>query len=566
MQTIVIGHRNPDMDSVCSALGYARLKHALGWQDVVAARAGNLNERIQFVLEKFGVEPPVFLGDVTPQVRDVMTRGVVSLRADQSVAQALRSIEERRLRVLPVVDEAGRCQGLLSAITLLEQFFPPPSRTDTTRVVRASVHDIAQTFDGIVAAGQPDTAAQDYVLMVAAAKTATLVRRLREHPPGRVVLIVGDRDNIQTLAIEASVRALIITGGFPVPREILTHAEERGVTVIRSRHDTATTVLLARGAVRAGRVVEREFVSFEPELPLEAARARAASAPDFVFPVLDGEQRLLGVLTKSDFLKTVPRQLILVDHNELSQAVHGADRLPIIEVIDHHRLGGFSTESPIHFWNNPVGSTCTIVALLYQQNGVEIPPSTAGLLMAGLISDTLNLSSPTATPTDRVVLDKLAGIAGIDGATLAAQIFAVGSPLLTLRPEEVVTSDCKEYTEAGIRFSVAQIEELGFGPFYEKHAALATALDAFRVGQRLFFSALLVTDINTQNSILLVSGSEEFRRQIDYPVAGPGLWQLDGRGFTQEAAFALPAPTLARDAPGTLVQCRRLMGPRALGA
>ena len=272
------------MDSVCSALAYARLKHALGWKDVVAARAGNLNERIEFVLGKFGVEPPVFLGDVTPQVRDVMTRGVVSLRADQSVAQALRSIEERRLRVLPVVDHAGRCLGLLSAITLLEQFFPPPSRMDTTRIVRAAVHDIVQTFDGLIVAGESDNTVQDYVLMVAAARTDTMVKRLREQAPGRVVLIVGDRDNIQTLAIDAGVRALIITGGMPVPREILAHAEKRGVTVVRSRHDTATTVLLARGAVRAGRVVERDFVSFEPELPLEAARARAASAPDFVFP------------------------------------------------------------------------------------------------------------------------------------------------------------------------------------------------------------------------------------------------------------------------------------------
>ena len=516
------------MDSVCSALGYARLKQALGWTDVVAGRAGNLNARIQFALEKFGVEPPVFLSDVTPQVRDVMTREVVSVRGDHSVAQALRSIEQRHVRGLPVVDENNRCLGLLSAIQLVHQLFPSQPELERAREVRAALGDIVQTFEGLVAAGTADMAVQDYVLMVAAAKTATMIQRLRQHPAGRVVLIVGDRDNIQEIAIEANVRALIITGGVAVPREILSRAEERGVTVIRSRHDTATTVLLARGAVRAARVLEREFVSFEADIPLEAARAKVAAATDSIFPVLDPERRLIGILTKSDFLKTVPRQLILVDHNELSQAVHGADKLPIIEVIDHHRLGGFSTDAPIHFWNNPVGSTCTIVALLYQQNAVPIPPATAGLLMAGLIADTLNLSSPTATPTDRTVLERLAGIAGIDAATLAAEIFAVGSPLLTLQPREVVTSDNKEYTEAGVRFSVAQIEELGFGPFYEKQAELAAALDGFCEGNRLFFSALLVTDINTQNSILLVSGAEEFRQQIDYPTAGPGLWQLDG--------------------------------------
>ncbi len=529
MQTIVIGHRNPDMDSVCSALAYARLKEALGWPDVTPARAGNLNARIQFVLDKFGVEPPVFLSDVTPQVRDVMTREPVSIRADHSIAEALRSIEERRLRGLPVVDEGGRCLGLLSTIPLIQQLFPPAANLKNARIVRAALADIVQTFEGMIVTGNlADAEIQDYVLLVAAVKTETLPRRIREQPIKRLVVLVGDRDNIQSLCIDEGVRALIVTGGFPILEEIQRKAAAAGVTLIRSRHDTATTVLLARGAVRAGRMVEREFSFFGPDVPLDAARARAAASADSLFPVLDDGRRLLGVLTKGDFLKSVPRQLILVDHNELSQAVAGADKLPIIEVIDHHRLGGFSTDAPIHFWNNPVGSTCTIVTLLYQQNGVDIPRSTAGLLMAGLISDTLNLSSPTATATDRTVLARLSGITGIEGTTLASEIFAVGSPLLTLHPDDVVTSDCKEYGEAGVRFSVAQIEELGFRPFREKQAELAVALDAFRERERLFFSALLVTDINTQNSLLLVSGSEDYRRHIDYPQAGPGLWQLDG--------------------------------------
>ena len=204
MQTIVIGHRNPDMDSICSALGYARLKQALGWRDVVAARAGNLNARIQFALDKFGAEPPVFLSDVTPQVRDVMTREVISARADHSVAQALRSIEKRRFRGLPVVDESNRCLGLLSTLQLVQQFFPPLGRVDSTRQVRAALGDIAQTFEGVFAVGEVDTAVHDYILMVAAAKTATMVQRLRQQPPSTVVLIVGDRDNIQDLAIDAA--------------------------------------------------------------------------------------------------------------------------------------------------------------------------------------------------------------------------------------------------------------------------------------------------------------------------------------------------------------------------
>jgi manganese-dependent inorganic pyrophosphatase len=528
VQTIVIGHRNPDMDSICSALAYARLKKELGWRDVIAARAGNLNPRIQFVLDKFGAEAPVFLSDVTPLVRDVMTREVVSVRANHSIAHALRTIEQRHLRGLPVVDEAGHCLGLLSAVKILHQLFPPFAALENARVVRAALSDIVETFEGIVAAGKCDEGLQDYVLMVAAMKTETFIQRLRRQSPKRVVLFVGDRDDILNRAIDEGVRALIVTGAIPVMHKIQERAEAEGVTLIRSRYDTATTVLLARGAVRASQMLEREFTNVEPDLPLGAARKKLGAAEASIFPVLDPERRLVGILSKGDFLKTVPRQLILVDHNELSQAVHGADKLPIVEVIDHHRMAGFSSDVPIHFWNNPVGSTCTIVTMLYRQNGIAISPATAGLLMGGLIADTLNLSSPTATATDGTILESLGQTAGIDAASLAREIFAVGSPLQTLRLNDVVTSDAKEYEEAGERFSVSQIEELSFGPFYEKQAELALALDEYRQDRRLFFSALLVTDVNTQNSLLLVSGSEEFRHQIDYPVAGPGLWQLDG--------------------------------------
>ena len=237
---------------------------------------------------------------------------------------------------------------------------------------------------------------------------------------------------------------------------------------------------------------------------------------------------LVGILSKSDFIKPVPRKLILVDHNELSQAVTGADKVPIIEILDHHRIGGFSSESPIHFWNNPVGSTSTIVALCYQQMGVPIPPDIAGLLMAGLISDTLNLTSPTATPVDAKVLDHLSKIANVDPAELAAQIFSVGSPLLTMPPEQVITADCKEYESNGKRFTVSQIEELNFSHFEEKQTALIGALEDHRRSRGLFFAALLVTDINTQNSLLLVCGAAGFLQRITFPAHGPNIWELAG--------------------------------------
>ncbi|MEA3147775.1 MAG: manganese-dependent inorganic pyrophosphatase, partial [Verrucomicrobiota bacterium] len=216
-----------------------------------------------------------------------------------------------------------------------------------------------------------------------------------------------------------------------------------------------------------------------------------------------------------------------VDHNELSQAVKGAEELQIIEVLDHHRLASFNTDIPILFWNNPVGSTSTLVALSYQQNGIEIERSMAGLLMAGLISDTLNLSSPTATPIDAKVLEKLSAIAGVEPAKLAESIFAVGSPLLTLGPNEVILADCKDYSEEGYAFSVSQIEELGFSHFYAKQESLLEALGAYRSKQGSLFAALLVTDVNTQNSLLLLSAPAEFMDTITYPRLAANLFELN---------------------------------------
>lgn len=529
MQTIVIGHRNPDMDSVCAAVGYAELKRRLEpTGNFLAARAGALNARIEYVFNRFAVEPPPAVTDVTPQVRDVMTTPVISVQADATVAAAISSLEEKRLRGLPVTDDQGRCLGLLSASKVTHHLFPPRDQVESARVVRASLDDIARTFGGIVDTGGCDGELRDYVLMVAAMKEASFSARLEKMSAGSIVVFAGDRDGIQRRAIARRVRAIVATGGLPFLPEIRELAAAAGVTLLRSPHDTATTVLQARGAVRVYSMVDREFPAFSPDTPLETARARAAESPVFAFPVLDAGRRLVGVLSKSDFLKNIPRQLILVDHNELAQAVRGADRLGIVEVLDHHRLGGFATTQPIHFWNNPVGSTSTIVAQLWFQHGETIPAPLAGLLMAGLVSDTLNLSSPTATPTDRTVLERLETLAGVKAADLAGEIFAAGSPLRTLTPAEAIMVDCKDFDEDGMRFTVAQIEEGGFEAFEEKRGELAAALDEHCRAGRLFFAALLVTDVHTQNSRLLLAGDDNVRHAVDYPAATPSVWRLDG--------------------------------------
>jgi len=406
MQTIVIGHKNPDMDSICSAIAYAELKRLNNQTGVIAARAGNTNERIDFVLGKFGVEPPPLINDLSPRVNDVMEKRVISVGADSPVYDALQLIDKKRLRGLPVVDENNRCLGLLSAFMVSHHLFPPREEAGSTRLVTASLADIVTTFGGALVSGSLSAEPEEQFLMVGAMAQDSFAPRLAKYKKRNVVLFVGDRPHIQQMAIDARVHAIVVTGGLAIDEEIRAKARAARVTMISSPHDTATSVLLARGAVRVGRMIETDYQSFEPDTLLETARQLAAQSAAFIFPVIDEGGKLVGILSKSDFLKDIPRQLILVDHNELAQAVKGADKVPIVEILDHHKLGGFSSDTPILFWNNPVGSTSSIVTMCYQQYGIPVPPRIAGLLMSGIVADTLNLTSPTTTPSDCDLLNR----------------------------------------------------------------------------------------------------------------------------------------------------------------
>jgi manganese-dependent inorganic pyrophosphatase len=528
METIVIGHRNPDMDSVCSAVAYAALKERLGEKGVRPARAGALNERIAFVLEKFGVPQPEFLPDVTPRVRDAMIKDYVGIHPDQPIAEALGLMSSKRLRALPVVDENLRFHGTISENKLLGLVMPSREAAQRAREVLASLANIAGTFEGRSLTGSLSSREETYALVVAAMDADTFAGRLRNLEPARTVLFVGDRENVHRTALEGGVSALVVTGGAEVDPAFAAEAQAAGMAVIVSPWDTATSVIFARGAMIARHALEEVAEKFDGDTPLELARRSVALSNKFVFPVLDSEARLEGILSKSDFLKGPARQLILVDHNELSQAVPGAEDLPVVEIIDHHRLGNRPTETPILFLNQPVGSTCTIVADLYQRQAIAPARPVAGLLLAGIIADTLNGTSPTATETDRRFLAELGEIAGIKAGDLAAEIFAVGSPLQTMSPDKVVEADAKHYEEKGLRFSVAQIEEVTFANFDAQREHLLAALRE-RVGSEgLFFAALLVTDINEQNSYLLVEGNSDFLRSITYPEQSDRVWFLEG--------------------------------------
>jgi manganese-dependent inorganic pyrophosphatase len=515
-EILVIGHKNPDTDAICSAIGYAEFKRRTGMSEAVAARCGDTNDRIDFVLKTFGVPAPKFVADVAPKISDVMQRRILSVRPDSTAAEALRLMDEKNLRLLPVLDEARKCRGLLSLFKLSKFLFPAvnlnTNREHGSREVLSSLSSLAQTLDGKLVVGFDAEREQELILMIGAMGLESFAARLEQFPPEKSCVVVGDRWDIQNVAIREGVRVVIVTGGITVEPKTLEAAQKRNVSVITSPHDTATTASLCRAAVAVRHVLNEEFLCFRENAPLAAVRDEALSSGYLAFPVLDGEGQTVGILSKTDFLKTVTRKLILVDHNELSQAVQGADEVEIIEIIDHHRIGALATQQPILFRNEPVGSTSTIVADCFFRNGVELPRAIAGLLLAGVVSDTLNLTSPTTTARDMEILKKLEQLSQVNAREFTEKLFASGS-LLTLKPApQAIATDCKEYAENGAKFSVAQIEEVGFEQFWKRKDEL--------------LSTLLVTDVTTQSSLLLVVGDEKFIKRIDYPRLEPGIYEL----------------------------------------
>jgi manganese-dependent inorganic pyrophosphatase len=361
-EILVIGHRNPDTDAICSAIGYAEFKRRTGMSEAVAARCGDVNDRIDFVLQTFGVPAPKFVADVSLKVSDVMQRNIMSVTPEATAAQALHLMDERNIRILPVLDRDRRCRGLLSLFKLSKFLFPSSNRLVDSRRVLSSLSNLAQTLHGeLLVAFEPERE-EDLIMVIGAMSLESFAARLKSFLKEKLCVIVGDRHDIQETLIREGVRVVIVTGGLHMEESLLEAARDGKVSVISSPHDTATTAALCRAAVAVRNVLNEEFICFREHAPLTSVRDEATSSGHQIFPVLDADRRVAGILSKSDFLKTVSRKLILVDHNELSQAVQGAEEVEIIEIIDHHRIGALTTQQPILFRNEPVGSTSTIVA------------------------------------------------------------------------------------------------------------------------------------------------------------------------------------------------------------
>lgn len=527
----ILGHKNPDADAICSALAYEAYKHAIGETHYLAARCGNSNARIDAILERFKVKLPNFIGDVTPRIGNIMQRTIRTVNKRSTCAEALELIDQYDVRALPVVNAKNEIEGMVSIFQLGEFFIPKPRDPLTMRRVQTSIDSIVRSLNAEVLNLNHSDELEELFVRIGAMD----IRSFGNHhqvagmPADKSVIVVGDRADIQERCLQLGVRLLVITGGLTVPEETVAEAKARGVSLIVSPYDSATTSWIIRTATHIEGLVESEVQCFSAEDRISSVKRRIAHLNDPLYAVVDEDRRLIGVFSKSDILRPSNTRIALVDHNELGQAVNGASEVQITEILDHHRLGNIPTEHPILFMNRPVGSTCSIVADLFRAKGLTPSAGIAGVMMAGIISDTLLLNSPTTTPLEGELLDWLAPIAGIEPKPLADLIFTSGSLIVNNTPEQVINSDCKIYDEGEFRYSVSQIEELGFDNFWKKEDELDEALQAYQQKKNLLFSLLLVTDINTQDSLLIVAGDGEIKKEINYPQRGQSnIYELSG--------------------------------------
>lgn len=517
-QIFVIGHKNPDVDSICSALAYTAFKRETGMKNYVAARCGNSNARIDRVLAKFGARLPQLVGDIRMRAKHAMRRNFVSMPADASCYAVMDAMDKNGLRSIPIVDASQKLLGEISVFDMGEFFIPRPKDVCQVRRLRATLNDVVKTLNADVHCIFRADETEDMFVRIGAMEVNTFGSFIEKEGlrPEQNLIVVGDRLDIQIKAVQMGVRGIIITGGYDVDASVLEMAKLRKVSVMACNHDSATTALLVRMATRAQPLAHTNLAVVHRDALMSKIREKSRDFYAKTIFVCDQRGRVEGLFGNADLLDVNRPKLVLVDHNELSQAVTGADEAEIVEIIDHHRIGDARTQNPILFINKPVGSTCTIVGQMFAAAGKIPDKKTAGLLLSGIVCDTLNLKSPTATNDDFEQVRALSKFAGIGADELAEYIFGSDSIVATQSPESVILADCKLYEESGVRFSVSQIEELDFSSFMAKIEILRAALESHRARNKLYFSALFVTNVITQDSILLLCANEDFTSKISY--------------------------------------------------
>ena len=496
----VIGHRNPDTDSICSAIGYAHLKQALG-EAAVPARAGKINSETRFVLEKFGVEIPLLIADLYPRAKDIMSPVAITLLPDETLQELGQRMKESEAKSAAVVDEKGLLLGMVSLGDLARRYFEELEMPDLASA-GVSLRAILKVLNGkIEVAGEIDKIVRGKI-WIAAAKAETFKRLIKAGD----IALVGDREEEQLTLIECGIDLLVITGNANASNSVRAAAAERGALIFRTRFDTYTAARLVNQSIPVRSIMQQNVVAFKPADLVSDIRDITVRTRFRNYPVAENG-KIIGMINRDRLIVPERERVVLVDHNEKTQAVEGIEEAHIVEIIDHHRLGGLETGEPIFIRHDPVGSTSTIVAFMHWHRNVEIPPQIAGLLLAGVISDTLFFRSPTATAQDRNAAERLAGIAGVELQSFGMEVLRAGSRFTDMQPEEIIRYDLKEFQIGEYRVSISQVSVMGAAELLvERVESLQAALAVIRQKDGYDLALLMLTDVLNETTHLLYAG------------------------------------------------------------
>ncbi len=452
----VIGHINPDTDSICSAIAYARLKQILTGGDYKAKRAGQINSETRFVLERFKIPAPSYLSDIRTQVKDIEIRRTEGVDKGISLKTAWAFMRKNNVVTLPIVDKYNRLEGLITIGDIAKSYMDVYDSRILTKAQTPCIN-VIETLEGELIVGcDTDLFTQGKVL-IAAANPDLMENYIEEGD----IVILGNRYESQLCAIEMNAKCIVVCDGAKVSKTITKLAQNNGCTIISTPFDTFTAARLINQSIPIRFfMTNQDLITFSTEEYIEDIRAIMAKKRHRDFPILNKDGLYSGMISRRNLLDAKRKKVILVDHNEKSQAVDGLEDAEILEIIDHHRLGSLETISPVFFRNQPLGCTATIIYQMYQENGIEVEPGIAGLLCSAILSDTLVYRSPTCTEVDRVLAEELAAIAGIQVEEYAKEMFAAGSNLTSKSPEEIFYQDFKKFTAGDLTFGVGQINSM----------------------------------------------------------------------------------------------------------
>lgn len=513
---MVIGHRNPDTDSICSAICYANLKQAVTGEEYMPARAGHVNGETQFVLDYFGAEEPQLVEDVRTQVRDIEIRKTKGVADNISLKRAWNIMQENNVVTIPSVREDGTLEGLITVGDITKTYM---NIYDSSILSKANTQysNIIETLEAELIIGSAEAYFDQGKVLIAAANPDLMEFYIEPHD----LVILGNRYESQLCAIEMGADCIIVCEGAAVSMTIKKIAQERGCTIIATTYDTYTAARLINQSMPISYFMTREhLITFNSDDYIDEIREVMASKRHRDFPILDKDGRYLGMISRRNLLGAKGKQVILVDHNEKNQAVAGIENAEILEIIDHHRLGTIQTMSPVFFRNQPLGCTATIIYQMYQEAGIKVEPKIAGLLCSAIVSDTLLFRSPTCTPVDEMAARALADIAGIDIEKYAMEMFSAGSNLKDKRDEEIFYQDFKRFTSGKVTIGVGQITSLNGGELDKLKGRMEAFMEKALENNGLNMIFFMLTNILTETTELICEGQ--------------GALQLAGKAFHQD--------------------------------